>query len=271
MVVNFTPQKSGAISPFHHVFGSAEKLATDSTSKSKITPEKSSPPPDGKRRTRRCKVCHVEHHDVRTCPRYNVIPSTRPGIKRTVCKKMSLTSRHIQRLELFTKAIPDSGREKDSVKLLNEAKKVVIQEIDRLQALVEADEISGYERAWFEASGETQLWFHFGGMRHNVMNARFGIQDMDDDTDGYNNFLEVILNKNKPMNQDEIQQTLLHECMHHNVTRKEDSGNLNDNIDHLALALLGDPNERASFKMGWLSCVFSKCKSPCCHKYDLAE
>lgn len=158
-----------------------------------------------------------------------------------------------------------------SEKLLGEAKKVVVQEIDRLQALVDAPGISGFERAWFEASGETELWFNFAGMRDNVINSRYGLKDMDDDTSGTNNAIQVILNKNKPMNYEEIMQTLLHEAMHHNVTRGSQSRPLNDNIDHLALALLGDQNERCSFKLGWFDCVFSRCKNPRCGKWDWSK
>lgn len=243
------------------------------------TPEKTAPPPSAKRsippppppsakRHIRCKICHGEDHNCRTCVHNILINSARPGKRRTSCKKISLENPKIQRLELFTKPIPDSGRQLGSQELLAEAKKIVAQELDRLQALVDADEISGFERAWFEASGETELWFDFAGMRNNVMNARFGVKDFDADAFGYNNCLRVVLNKSKPMNLDELVKTLLHETMHHNVTRGLECRPLNDNIDHLALALLGDPNECESFKLGWLSCVFSKCTSDSCRKYE---
>lgn len=243
------------------------------------TPEKTAPPPSAKRqippppapsakRQFRCKICHGENHNCKTCLHNVVLQSARPGKRRTACKNISLTSAKIQRLDLFTKAIPDGGREQGSEKLLAEAKTVVAQELDRLQALVEAKETSGFERAWFEASGETELWFNFAAMRDNVMNARFGVKDFDADAFGYNNHLRVVLNKSKPMNQDELVKTLLHETMHHNVTRGFESRPLNDNIDHLALALLGDPNECESFKLGWLSCVFSKCTSSRCRQFD---
>lgn len=233
-----------------------------------LTPEKSAPP-NGKRRIR-CRICHEEDgHNFRTCPRNIALLSTRPGKRRTFCKKMSLVSPSIQRLKLFTKPIPDSGREAGSEELLAEAKRAVVRELDRLQALVEADGISGFERAWFEASGETELWFNFAGMRDNAMNAHFRkLVPSDDDSFGYNNAVQVVLNKTKPMNQDEMVKTILHEVMHHNVTRGSDAKPLNDNIDHLALALLGDQNECSNFKLGWLCCPFPRCKNEQCLKFD---
>jgi len=198
-----------------------------------------------------------------------MIPTTRAGKRRLRCKKLSLKSSKFQRLELFTRAVPDSGRECGSEKILAEAKKVVLRELERLKVLVDAEETSGFERAWFEASGETNLWFNFAGMRDNVINARFGLKHMNDTDFGYNNAVQVILNKHKAMNQVETQKTLLHEAFHHNVKAGDDGARpLSTNVDHLALALLGDPNECASFKLGWLSCPFSKCDNPDCRKYD---
>lgn len=232
-----------------------------------VTPEKSARPAN-ERRHIRCRLCHEQDHNWRTCPKNTMLLSTRPGKKRMFCKKLSCPSPNIQRLKLFMKAIPDSGRELGSEKILAEAKKVVASELDRLQALVEADGLSSFERAWFEASGETQLWFNFAGMRHNLMNARFGVRDMDDDDYGYNNALQVVLNKNKPLNQEEMVKTLLHEVMHFNVTRCAETKPLNENIAHLALALLGDPNECDNFHLGWLNCPHLRCRSDSCLKFD---
>ena len=110
------------------------------------------------------------------------------------------------------------------------------------------------------------LSFNFADMRENVINARFGIKHMDPKEDiGHNDGLQVILNKHAPMNEVELQKLLLHEAMHHNVTR-ERPGNraLNDSIDHLALALLGDTTEASNFELGWFDCPFSNCQNPRC-------
>lgn len=216
----------------------------------------------------RCRICREPGHTFLKCPQNVMLYSSRRGQKRTFCKKLSLTSPKIERLEIFTSPIPNSGRIAGSEKLLGEAKEKCWKELDRLEALVDAPKISGFEKAWFEASGETELWFNFAGMRDNVVNAKFGVKDFDGDTFGHNNNVQVILNKTKPMNLDEIVKVLLHECMHHNVTRVSERGHLNEDIDHLALALLGDPNECDNFRLGWLQCVFSKCKNPRCLKYD---
>jgi len=143
-----------------------------------------------------------------------------------------------------------------------------LQEIDHIQGQVESAEKSGFERAWLQASGENKLLFNFGGMRHNVINAKFGVMEESDDF-ADNNALQITLNKDMPLNQVELEITLLHESMHYNVTRERAARpQLNDNIDHLALALLGDPNESDNFNLEWLDCPFSRCKSPYCLKYD---
>lgn len=203
-----------------------------------------------------------------TCTYNTEITSSRPGKRRRTCRKVHLKSSQIQRIKIFTRPIPDYGREKGSEELLIRAKKVVMKEFDRLQSLVEAKEISGFEKAWFEASGRTSLNFNFAGMRSNVINAKFGVRDMDDDDFANNNHLQVYLNKNKAMNQDELQKTLLHESLHHNVTAGKGGLKLNEDIDHLAMALLGDPNEGESHELGWLDCVFPRCRNKRCLKYD---
>ena len=115
--------------------------------------------------------------------------------------------------------------------------------------------------------------FNFADMRENVINARFGVKDLEPDEDfGHNDGLQVILNKNTPMNEIELQKLLLHEAMHHNVTRDR-SGNraLNADIDHLALALLGDSEESANFQLGWFTCPFKNCQNPRCLDTEWVE
>ena len=43
---------------------------------------------------------------------------------------------------------------------------------------------------------------------------------------------------------------------------------LNVNIEHLAMALLGDREELSNLELGWLDCVFGdKCENPCHYIY----
>jgi len=179
----------------------------------------------------------------------------------------------IKRLRIFTKAVPQTGRKKGSDRLLRAAKKEVLKTIDKLEKRVWDDKISSFERAWFEASGENRLMFNFADMRENVINAKFGLKDLEPNEDfGHNDGLQVILNKNTPMNQVELEKLLLHESMHHNVTRaRQGNPALNDDIDHLALALLGDPDEKANFDLGWFDCPFRNCQNPNCIAIDWVE
>jgi len=213
-----------------------------------------------------CRICHSKAHNRSTCPLNVSILATRPGKRRCGCKRLSLTSRRIKRLKIFTQPAPNRGRRRTSQNLLQKAKQVVLDEITRLEKLVWADPISSLEHAFFEASGENKLFFNFADMRENVINARFGVKELVPGEDfGHNDGLQVILNKNTPMNEIELQKLLLHEAMHHNVTRVR-GGNraLNTEMDHCALALLGDPDEASNFQLGWFNCVFKDCQNARC-------
>ena len=106
-------------------------------------------------------------------------------------------------------------------------------------------------------------------MKECVMNARFGIRDMNikEDlawTDGTN----TVINKTLLWTQAELVKTLLHESFHHTVKRtRSGPPNLNDNIEHLAMALLGDRTERWNMMLGWFDCVLKDCQNPK-HNHD---
>ena len=56
--------------------------------------------------------------------------------------------------------------------------------------------------------------------------------------------------------------TLLHEVLHYSVRRKR-KGNpsFTSDMDHYALAMLGDKDEKVDLNAGRFDCVYSKCKN----------
>jgi len=187
------------------------------------------------------------------------------------CKSWKDLTRNIRRLKIFTQIVSKRGRRKCSIAMLWRAKKVVLKEIDRLERLVWDDRDSTFERAFFNASGEVRLQFNFADMRDNVINAQFGVKDLHRTEDfGHNDGLHVVINKHQALNQTQMEMLLLHEALHHNVMRSGRPGNqyLNDDMEHLAMAILGDPTERHNVSIGYLICPFPNCERDACPNTD---
>eukprot|EP00494_Astrolonche_serrata_P028633 UN28900 len=97
-------------------------------------------------------------------------------------------------------------------------------------------------------------------MRENLINAKYGIKELTDDDMGHNDGLAVIINKRQAFTRIELEKLLLHECLHHNVTRaRVGCPSLNEDIDHYAMAMLGDPDELSNMDLGWFDCIFPNC------------
>ena len=56
-------------------------------------------------------------------------------------------------------------------------------------------------------------------MREDVINAKYGVKGLDKDQLGQNDGLTIIINKTYACSQKELEQILMHECLHHNITR----------------------------------------------------
>jgi len=156
------------------------------------------------------------------------------------------------------------GKRSGCPRLLKVAKKKVFDYLGVLEKQVLADKISPFERAWFEASGENKLNFNFAGMREDVNSARYGYKDFEEDDLGWNDGASILINKKYPLRQRDLEHLLLHEAMHGNITRaRQGHVFMNEDMEHLAMALLGDRDERANLKLGWYDCVFgANCSNP---------
>ena len=93
--------------------------------------------------------------------------------------------------------------------MLKRSKKIAFNELDRIENLVRAEGLSRFEEAWFEASGENSLTFDFGSMKESVMNARFGIRDMDIMEDiAWTDGTQTVINKTLLWTQADLVKTL---------------------------------------------------------------
>lgn len=221
----------------------------------------------------RCRICKQKGHNRAKCLLNSEITSIRPGKRRNRCRPIFMKDmRKLRRVKLFDrpknhespKKVKGPGRRKNSIVFLERAKRAVFNYLNKIEADVYADKVSSFEKAWFEASGENQLNFNFADMREGVMNAKYGIKTMQDYDFAYNDGLQIIINRNYYFTQTDIEQILFHECLHHNVTRNRPGMRaLNEDIDHLAMALLGDRDEISNMKLGWFDCVFGpECPNP---------
>jgi len=211
-----------------------------------------------------CRICHGARHNRRTCPHNWEITTTRPGKLRCRCRIICKDKRKLRILKIFEKKRAYKRRRKNSIAMLKRSKKLAFNELDRIENLVRAEGLSRFEKAWFEASGENSLTFDFGSMKESVMNSRFGIRDMNIMEDlAWTDGTQTVINKTLLWTQADLVKTLLHEAFHHTVKRtRSGPPNLNDNIEHLAMALLGDRTERWNLMLGWFDCVLKDCQNP---------
>jgi len=90
-------------------------------------------------------------------------------------------------------------------------------------------------------------------MKKLVRTARFCKSteqgQFESDEDAFNDNVNIILNRDKPFVESEICITLLHECLHNTVERSGKPGNpqLSEQIEHTAMALLGDRDEQQEY------------------------
>jgi len=211
-----------------------------------------------------CRICHSGKHNRRTCLHNWEITTTRPGKLRRCCKRISKDRRKLRGLKIFDlKRKHWTARRKGSIAMLKRAKKISFNELDRIEKQVNAGGMSRFEKAWYDASGETSLKFDFGAMKESVMNAKFGTKDLQEGEDfAWNDGLQTVIDSRVLWTQSLLVQTLLHESFHHTVTRNRSGPpNLNDNIEHLAMALLGDRGERCNAMLGWFDCVLKDCQN----------
>lgn len=214
-----------------------------------------------------CSICLSRKHNRTTCEYNSEILSTRPGKRRRRCKRICTKDlRKFRKLKIFDRNADffAQRKQKASQSALKRAKLKVCTILDRLELEVYRDKISPFEKAWFEASGENKLNFDFGGMREDVNNAVYGIKDLSKDDLAHNDGLQIYINKHYPCSQGELEQILMHECLHHNITRAtKGMTGLSDDIEHLAMALLGDRDELSNMRLGWFDCVFGPdCPNP---------
>lgn len=133
-------------------------------------------------------------------------------------------------------------------------KRVVINEIKRQQHLSTLSRGSPLERAFYVATGEKSLLFDYPLMLRMVKSARlipFKKNVCDSDALGYMdpNVCVMKINSLLKMTRHDLRITLMHEALHGTVKRQGRGcpPDLSTDLEHLAMALLGDPDEYNDF------------------------
>jgi len=165
--------------------------------------------------------------------------------------RMPCDRRKMRRMRLFDYR---SGGKKlvGNQQMLQRAKRKVLKELSRQQELG-VYKPSPLEQAFLDATNETFLTIDYEWMKTLVRTARFSdsfeSKRFEQADDAYNDNVKIILNGKKEFLESDICTTLLHECLHNTVERAGKPGNpqLSEQIEHTAMALLGDRDEQQEY------------------------
>jgi len=139
-----------------------------------------------------------------------------------------------------------SVRRAGSEAMIKRAKEAVCGVLNKSERQMSAP--SPIEQAFLDASQESTLTFDYDRMRQLVNSARFG-SGMDEDDEGYNDNTRIVLNRDSLFSDATLRHVLFHECLHNTVERSGRPGNpnLSEDVEHLAMALLGDRDEQVIY------------------------
>lgn len=137
--------------------------------------------------------------------------------------------------------------------MLARAKKAVLKELKRQRRLGEDGKPSPLEQAFLDASQQNSLTFDYHQMETLVRDAAFDRSrhqsGLEEDDLAYNDNRHIVISRRAPLVEKEVQQILMHECLHNTVEREGKRGNpsLSEGIEHTAMAMLGDRDEQVSY------------------------
>lgn len=167
---------------------------------------------------------------------------------------MPYDRRKMRILKIFDPPKSQSGQRKASTAMLVRAKKAVLKELHRQERLGQVmKKPSRLEQAFLDASQETCLAFDYDRMRRLVSKASFrkdsrraGFAQHDY---AFNDSVQIVVNGSVPLVEKQLRSILMHECLHNTVERDGKPGNptLSEEIEHLAMALLGDRDEQKDY------------------------
>lgn len=137
-----------------------------------------------------------------------------------------------------------------TLEMLKKVKRTVIAELKRQQKLSSTATGAPLEKAFYIATAEPTLFFDYALMLKMVREVQLlhFTPKIDEDwkdayatTDGV--LFKIWINKNVKMDEDELRMTLMHEALHCTVTRRGRRCHpiLSTEVEHTAMALLGDP------------------------------
>lgn len=167
---------------------------------------------------------------------------------------MPYDRRKMRILKIFDPPKSQSGQRLASQAMLLRAKKAVVKELTRQERLGRLTKNpSRLEQAFLDASQENRLAFDYDRMRALVTKAAFrkdgrrsGFEQYDY---AFNDSTRIIVNGSVPLVEKQLRSILMHECLHNTVERDGKPGNptLSEDIEHLAMALLGDRDEQKDY------------------------
>jgi len=165
---------------------------------------------------------------------------------------MPCDCRKMRKIHLFDPIKYRPRGKRNNEAMLGRAKIKVIKELTRQQKLGETKP-SPLEQAFLDATNENMLSFDYELMKMMVRNARFANSKEQkrfrSDVDAVNDNVNIILNSKKPFVESEVCVALLHESLHNTVERAGKPGNpqLSEQVEHTAMALLGDREEQQEY------------------------
>jgi len=166
--------------------------------------------------------------------------------------RMPCDRRKMRRMRLFDPCRSRAKGQAGNEQMLERAKRKVLKELTRQQELG-IYKPSPLEQAFLDATNESFLTIDYGWMKTLVRTARFSDPEetkrFSPTDDAYNDNVKIILNGKKKFIEADICTTLLHECLHNTVERAGKPGNpqLSEQIEHTAMALLGDRDEQQEY------------------------
>lgn len=146
---------------------------------------------------------------------------------------------------------PNAKKVTVTQKMMAHAKKVVTAELLRQRALSTTKGGAPLEHAFYIATGEPTLFFDYTLMLKMVRDCELVelTREMDPDyLDAYATTCpfeyKILMNKRIKMSADDLRMTLMHEALHCTVERRgrQCHAVLSTDVEHLAMALLGDPD-----------------------------
>lgn len=167
--------------------------------------------------------------------------------------------RKMRILKIFDPPKSCRGARYASTAMMCRAKKAVLRELDRQRELGKVGKKpSPLEQAFLDASQESRLTFDYTRMKSLVQGATFlkgtSRNGFDADDYAYNDNTRITINGSMKLVERQLRIILIHECLHNTVERDGKPGNptLGENIEHTAMALLGDREEQKDYFRGRL-------------------